>query len=201
LPKLENVVVTLRAVVEVKFLPQRPARSRVLSFEGTTLNDVRTISCFAGFTVSVSLFARTSTEPRSSLLTVGQDETGVVLRVIDPTGVAIPNAHVTVRDEHGGTIVTGNTNQDGLLQLPRLAEHPHIFAVSVSGSPVAEFQSFFSVGPDQSAEIEVAFKDPCYIDDYLNSDEFTAAPFFVDGFQKDSIVVIGPYPILQKPKP
>jgi hypothetical protein len=57
------------------------------------------------------------------------------------------------------------------------------------------------VEPNQSAEIEVALKDRCYIDETLNCDEFAAAPFFVDGFQKDSIMVIGPYPIPQEPAP
>lgn len=132
---------------------------------------------------------------------VEQGETGVLLRVIDLTGATIDNAHITVRDEHGRAIVSGHTNQDGVLRLPRLVSGSYAFSVAVSGALFAEFQSFFSVGPDQTAEIEVAFKDPCYIDAHLSCAEFAKAPFFVDGFQKDSLMVIGPYPIRQEAKP
>ncbi len=150
----------------------------------------------------MSLFAQTPTEHKPSPLNaVEHGETGVVLRVIDLHGVTIANAHITVRDEAGRAIASGNTNQDGVLRLPRMAAGSYVFSISVSGVPLAEFQSFFSVEPGQAAEIEVALKDPCYIDDNLTCEEFTTAPFFVDGFQKDSIMVIGPYPILQEPAP
>jgi hypothetical protein len=190
------------AVVEAKIFTAKASVVRVPLFWETILNNIRIISCFAGFTVSVSLFANTPTEHKLSPPTpVSYGETGVVLRVIDLRGVAIPNAQVTVKDEHGRAVISGNTDQHGLLGLPRLAAGSYTFSVSVAGLHFAEFQSFFSVGPDQSAEIEVAFKDPCYIDRQLSCDEFAAAPFFVDGFQKDSLMVIGPYPILEKPKP
>jgi len=166
------------------------------------LNNIRILSCFAGFTVSVSLFANIPTEHKPiPPAKIDQGETGAVLRVIDPTGATIANAHVTVRDEHGRAIVSGNTNQGGLFRLPSLAGCSYTFTVSVAGSSFAEFQSFVPVGPDQTVEIEVAFKDPCYIDAHLSCDEFAKAPFFVDGFQKDSLLVIGPYPIPQEPKP
>jgi hypothetical protein len=166
------------------------------------LNNIRILSCFAGFTVSVSLFANIPTDHQLVPQTaVDQGETGVLLRVIDLTGATIDNAHVTVRDEHGRAIVSGYTNQGGVLRLPRLVSGSYAFSISVSSVLFAEFQSFFSVGPDQMAEIEVALKDPCYIDAHLSCDEFAKAPFFVDGFQKDSLMVIGPYPIPQEPKP
>jgi hypothetical protein len=166
------------------------------------LNNIRILSCFAGFTVSVSLFANIPTQHKLVPQTaVDPGETGVLLRVIDLTGATIDNAHVTVRDEHGHVIVSGHTNQNGVLRLPRLVSGSYAFSISAAGAFFAEFQSFFSVGPDQTAEIEVTLKDPCYIDAQLSCDEFAKAPFFVDGFQKDSLMVIGPYPISQDPKP
>ncbi len=165
------------------------------------MNNIRVLSCFAGFTVSVSLFANIPTKHKPvPTAVVDQGGTGAVVRVIDPAGVVIPNAHVIVRDEQGRTIVSGNTNQNGLLRLPPLAVCLCRFAVSVAGSSFAEFQSFVPAGPDQTMEIEVAFQDPCYIDGQLSCDEFAKAPFFIDGFQKNSLMVIGPYPIPPKPK-
>ena len=165
------------------------------------MNNIRILSCFAGFTVSVSLFANIPTKHKSILpARVDQGETtGAVLRVIEMHGATIADAHITVRDEYGRTVVRGNTNRDGLLQFPRLAVGSYAFSVSASGAGFAEFQSFFSVGPDQMAEIEVSLKDRCDIDEHLNCDRITGSPVFVDLIQQNSIEVIAPYPILQKP--
>ncbi len=164
------------------------------------MNNVRILSCFAGFTVSVSLFASPSTGNKTTpLIAAGQGETGVVLRVLDAHGATIAKAHVTVRDERGRAIASGMTNQDGVLGLPRLAVGSYVFSVSTSGTPFAEFQSFFCVGPGQVAEIEVALKDRCDTDYNLNCDDYTATPPFVDLVQQNSILAIAPYPILHEP--
>jgi len=166
-----------------------------------TLNNIRILSCFAGFTVSVSLFANIPPEHKPvPPATLDPGETETILRVVDPDGTRIANAHITVQDELGRTVASGNTNQSGLFRLPSLVGASYTFTVSLSGTLLAEFQSFVPASPAQSTEIEVALKDPCYIDGHLTCDEFAKAPFFVDGFQKDSLMVIGPYPIPEKPK-
>lgn len=161
------------------------------------LNCIRSTFFFVGFMVSASLVAQKPTElTSSSQTTAHQGEIGVELRVIDPNGATIANAHVVARDGNGREIADGKTNQDGLLWLPRLAASSFAFSVSAWG--FADFHSSLFVGPDRLTRIEVALKDLC---DILNCDGFTGNPVLIDVIRPELAVVIEPYPIAQEPAP
>jgi Carboxypeptidase regulatory-like domain len=157
---------------------------------------MRSAFFFVGFIVSVSVVAQTLTEhTRDPQSAVCEGDTGVALRVIDPNGATIGNARVVVRDEDGSAILSGNTNQDGLLWLPRLANRAFVFSVSAQG--FKDFHRSLFVSPTQPTPIVIALRDLCGAPN-INCDDFTGPPVIIEVIQPD-IVAIEPYPIIEKP--
>src|ERR1700729_1211364 len=72
--------------------------------------------------------------------------------VTDPSGGAIPNALVTVRDTDRGTVWTTKTSGAGLYNFPQIPEGNVVITVEASGFS-KEVRNSFSLSVNQVAEI------------------------------------------------
>jgi hypothetical protein len=73
--------------------------------------------------------------------------------IVDPSGGAIPNATVTVRDVDRGTVWTTKTSSAGLYNFPQITEGNVVVSVEAAGFS-KEVRNAFSLSVDQVAEID-----------------------------------------------
>ena len=110
------------------------------------------LKCYSTLMMVIAICLGTLVFGASSPAWAQQAAGSITGTVVDPSGSAIPNATVTVRDNDRGTLWTTKTSSAGLYNFPQITEGNVVVTVEASGFS-KEVRNAFSLSVNQVAEI------------------------------------------------
>ena len=111
------------------------------------------LNCYSKLMMVIAICLGTLVFGASSPAWAQQAAGSITGTVVDPSGSAIPNATVTVRDADRGTVWTTKTSSAGLYNFPQITEGNVVVTVEASGFS-KEVRNAFTLSVNQVAEID-----------------------------------------------
>ena len=122
---------------------------------------VRRFSRIAGAALSAAMsasmaVAQTPAKPDSALVHIEGNESGISVRVIDPSGAVVSDAEVSLLNEANREPISAKTDATGKARLSQLGAGPYVLAVHFGGFET--YTENVTIKPHQTQNFEVTLR-------------------------------------------